>query len=125
MRQGVTLVGLGTATFNDALDGIDEIYGIFSRALLEGSLGPGDCIACSGDPTLHVSNRLLTPKKDALNMNAIELENGVDPRGVLKAIINEGEYVYCDDNEVKYFESKTDESGKKKGVLTSFSHNKN
>jgi hypothetical protein len=125
MRQGVTLVGLGTATFNDALDGIDEIYGIFSRALPEGSLGPGDCIVRSGDPALHMSNRLLTPKKDALNMNAIELESGVDPHGVLKAIINEGEYVYWDDNEVKYFESKTDESGKKKGVLTSFSHNEN
>ncbi|KAF8238349.1 hypothetical protein L208DRAFT_1375259 [Tricholoma matsutake] len=116
MRQGVTLVGLGMATFNNAFDMIDKIYGIFGRALPEGSLGPWDCIACSKDPSLHVSNRLLTPKKDALNMKAIEPENGVNLHGVLRAIINKGEYLYCDNNEVKYFKCKTDENGKKKGV---------
>jgi hypothetical protein len=72
MCQGVTLVGLGTATFNDALDAIDKIYGIFSCVLPEGSLDPGDCITHSNNATLHISNRLLTPAKDTQNMEAIE-----------------------------------------------------
>jgi hypothetical protein len=114
MRQGVTLVGLGTSTFDDALDAIDEIYGIFSRALPEGSLGPVDSITRNGENALHASNRLLTPTKDALNMKVVDLANGVDPRGILKAIVDEGEYLYCDDNEVKYYECKTDENGTKR-----------
>ncbi|KIL65175.1 hypothetical protein M378DRAFT_77339, partial [Amanita muscaria Koide BX008] len=113
MRQGVMLVGLDTPTFNNALDAIDEIYGIFGRTLPEGTLEPGDSITRAENCILHASNRLLTPKRDALNTKVLELPNGVDPHGVLRATIDEGEYLYCDDNEVKYFECKTDKNGKK------------
>ncbi|KAM6490326.1 hypothetical protein JOM56_014303 [Amanita muscaria] len=113
MRQGVMLVGLDTPTFSSALDAIDEIYGMFGWTLPEGTLEPGDSITHAEKDILHASNRLLTPKRDMLNMEVLEPLNGVDPHGVLKAVIKEGEYLYCDDNEVKYFECKTDENGKK------------
>ncbi|KAF8226556.1 hypothetical protein L208DRAFT_1406878, partial [Tricholoma matsutake] len=38
LRQGVTLVGYGTPTFEDALDATQEIYGFFDRNVQEGSL---------------------------------------------------------------------------------------
>ena len=56
------MVGLETLTFNDALDAIIEIYGIFSQTLPEGSLEPGDFINHEKNNTLHVLNRLLTSK---------------------------------------------------------------
>ena len=103
------MVGLGTVTFSNALKAIDEIYDIFSWVLPEGSLEPADSITCGGNDILHASNRLLMPKKDSKNMQVLQPANGVNMCGVLKAIINEGEYLYCDDNEVKYFKYKTDE----------------
>ena len=106
------MVGLGMVTFSDVLNGIDKIYDVFSWALPEGSLEPGNSITRRENDTLHTSHRLLTPKKDAKNMQVLQPANGVDPHGVLKAIISEGEYLYCDDNEVKYFEHKTDENGR-------------
>lgn len=109
----MTLVGLGTSTFNDALDAISEIYGLFSRALPEGSLEPGDSVTRGEIDTLHVSNRLLTPKKDTVNMKVLQPPKAVDPRGILKAIIDEGEYLYCDENDVVYFECKIDGNEKK------------
>ena len=102
LQQGVTLVGLETLTFNDALDAIIKIYGIFSQTLPEGSLKPGDFINHEKNNTLHVLNRLLTSKKDVVNMKVLMPVNGVNPCGILKVIIDEGEYQHCDNNEVKY-----------------------
>ena len=107
------MVRLNTPMFNDALNAIVEIYGIFSWTLPEGSLEWRDFISHGKNDMLHISNRLLTPRKDMANMNVITPVNGVNLCRVLKAIIDEGEYQYCDDNEVKYFEQKTDKNRKK------------
>lgn len=109
MRQGVTLLGLGTAMFRHALEAADEIYGVFSRALPEGSL---ESMSIEDD-ALHASNRLLTPKRDACNMTSLAVPDGIDPHGILTEIIAEGEYVYCEENKVQYFQQRFDENGTK------------
>ena len=77
LRQGVILVRLGTLTFNDALDAIIKIYGIFSWALSEGSLELGDFINYEENDTLYVLNRLLTSKKDTANMKVLMSVNAL------------------------------------------------
>ena len=113
LRQGVTLVGLNTPTFLAALDAIDEIYGVFGRTLPEGSLEPANSIV-RPENSLEVSNRLLTPKDDVFNMKVMTPTSEIDKHNVLKEIISEGRFEYCEDNEVQYFDCKMGESGKRR-----------
>jgi hypothetical protein len=113
LRQEVTLVGLGTPTFEKAIDVIGDIFGIFDRNIGNGTLLPFE-LTRKGLSILHTSNRLLTPRKDAPNMRGTPFANGVDPRGILTAIVGEGEYVHGEDNEVRYFILHGDGQGARK-----------
>lgn len=115
LRQGVTLVGLGLPTFERALDAVGEVYGFFDRAFEDGTLEPEGTITLSNpNNSLNVSNRYLTPKKDAPNIEGIPLEEDVDPRGYLATTIRGGPFIYTEDNQVKYFICESDSSGEKR-----------
>ena len=81
---------------------IGEIYGIFERHTGVGALEPVE-LTRNSKTILDVSNRLLTPRRDAPSMRAVPFANGVDPRGLLTAIVSKGDYVHGEDNAVCYF----------------------
>lgn len=120
MRQGITLTGLGTPTFGCALEAVQEIYELFDRVFEEGQLELDSCVMVEegthAPGTLHVSNRYLTPKRDAMGMVGIPLGQGVDPQGCLAPILQEGRFVHGEDNEVRYYKSFINENGEKRQV---------
>ena len=89
------------------LEAANEVYGCFDRQFSEGIL---DSWSSSeeksfGFPCLKISNRYLTPAKNAKGQE-ITFQKGVDPRGILRGMaIGDGtcSYVHTEDNEVQYF----------------------
>lgn len=113
MRQGVILVGLSSPMFEQALEAVEEIYDVFNRAIAEGQLEENDLISRVEEHALHASNRIFTPKKEASDgTRKLQIPQEIDPRGILKAIADEGGYVYTEDNVVEYYVRKADETGK-------------
>ncbi|KAF8811793.1 hypothetical protein BYT27DRAFT_7017840, partial [Phlegmacium glaucopus] len=111
LRQGVTLIGSGTPTFEEAINAAQEIYGIFDRNVQDTSLKSW---SLSSSPitqgrALDASNRYLTSKRDAPAMVSIPIPATIDPRGILKKLTKEG-FLYSEENKVQYYQvHKSDE----------------
>ncbi|KAH9970052.1 hypothetical protein BGW80DRAFT_1173423, partial [Lactifluus volemus] len=116
MRQGVTLVGLGTPTFTRALEAIENIYSHFDRHLQEGTLDKHSTTV-RGDGVsdeLSMWNRYFTPLREAKGTQAIPFLPGVDPSGILYNMAHEDNnyrYIHSEDNQVQYFTSHRDDKG--------------
>lgn len=122
MRQGVTLTGLGTPTFEKAIEATREIYDLFDRVFEDGQLEPDTSVARNEDDsapaisTLDLSNRYLTPTRGAQAMVGIPVGRGVDPQGYLTPLIQEGSFIHGEDNEVRYYKCMVNEKGEKRQV---------
>ena len=95
-----------TPTFSRAVAAIENVYTFFEQYFQEGQLEPLDVIRCgsaSGPTTIEVSNRYLTPRKDAPDMQSIKPGKGVDPEGLLERVMGEGTHVHGEDNSVEYY----------------------
>lgn len=98
-----------------------EIYGYFDRQFSEGILDSWDCSPEDGNnfPCINVSNRYLTPRKEAPGLEAIPFHKGVDPQGILQDMAK-GDglitYIHTEDNVVQFFNTKKDTDGNSKSV---------
>ncbi|RDB19734.1 hypothetical protein Hypma_013178 [Hypsizygus marmoreus] len=109
LRQGITISGLGTTTFEDALKSATEVFGAFDRNFREGELeswGP----SVGGIDGLEASNRYLTPRRDALGDVGIPFGPGVDPKNILLSMAGE-DHIHTEDNEVLYYSRHEDKEG--------------
>jgi hypothetical protein len=121
LRQTVTLSGLGSPTFKNALMAANEIFGRFDRQFSEGILDSWDSSPVDDNefPCLNLSNRYLTPANEAHGLEAIPFHKGVDPRGILQNMAKgDGSttHVHTEDNQVQYFSMKRDAEGNIKSV---------
>jgi hypothetical protein len=119
LRQGITLVGLGTPTFTKALEAIDHIHSQFDRHLQEGTLET-QTATIRGDGVsdeFSIWNRYLTPSREAKGTQAIPFLPGVDPTGILRDMAQENcnyTYVHTEGNQVHYFAALRDAQGNSK-----------
>lgn len=98
-----------------ALEAASEVYGCFDRQFSEGILDSWISSEenCFGFPCLTISNRYLTPEKEARGQD-VAFQKGVDPRGILRGMMNADSsclYVHTEDNQVQYFVSSRDKNG--------------
>jgi hypothetical protein len=110
LRQAITLTGLGSPSFDDAVASAQEIYLLFQRQFPEGKLQNWSSSTFRDYPTLELSNRYFTPKKDALNMEHLPFHKTVDPHGILEAMAREG-YKHTEENAVSYYARRIDDKG--------------
>ncbi|KAL0951864.1 hypothetical protein HGRIS_008524 [Hohenbuehelia grisea] len=105
LKQGVTVTGLGTQQFDDAMNGITYVMSIFARSAEDGNILPSDGFNLGDNPsTLDVTNRYLTPVHERQpGDQSLTLAKEIDPLSTLNRFISEGEYVYGEDNQVLYF----------------------
>ncbi|KAF8075764.1 hypothetical protein FPV67DRAFT_1407739 [Lyophyllum atratum] len=113
LRQNITLSGLGTPTFRDAMRSTGEIFGLFDRQFNEGFLQPwvATMDPSGGEDLLEASNRYLTPKRDASAASAVEFDHEVDPKGTLQAMAG-NDHFHTDDNVVLYYKRRTEDDGR-------------
>lgn len=57
-----------------------------------------------GYSSVDISNRLLTPAKDVLDVASIAIPPTVDPAGLLEDQVKTGRSKYVADNKVEYYE---------------------
>jgi hypothetical protein len=110
LRQGLSITGLGTPTFEDAISSAQEIYELFERQFSEGTLENWTPSKFRGQLALDMSNRYFTPKKDAGGMEHIPFDRLVDPCGILEEMALSG-YIHGEENIVQYFTRETDDQG--------------
>lgn len=114
LRQGISLIGLETPTFENALSGAIEIYGMFDQSIQEASLerwAPSPALAAQGRG-LSALNRYLTSIRDAPNMEPQPIPPAVDPQGILEKLTKKG-FVYGEENEVHYYQVYKDKKSNK------------
>jgi hypothetical protein len=120
LRQGISLTGLGSATFTNALDAAYEIHQQFNRQFEEGVLERWSCSSVNNtSPCIDISNRYLTPAKEAGGTEETPFHKGVDSKGILQNMANgDGSisYVHTEDNQVRYFNMQRDTDGNRKSV---------
>ncbi|KAF8871877.1 hypothetical protein BD779DRAFT_1449286, partial [Infundibulicybe gibba] len=102
LRQGVVITGLGSPTFEAAVDLTRDIYEVFQREFPEGKLEEWDIPRFQGNAALPFSNRYLTPTRDAPNMVHIPFDASIDPHGYLESMVKHG-YVRGEENVVEYY----------------------
>ncbi|KAF8239171.1 hypothetical protein L208DRAFT_1221489, partial [Tricholoma matsutake] len=115
LRQGVTLLGCGTPTFEKVLDVAQEIYGIFDHGLEDVALESWilATVPTTQGKALKASNRYLTAKRDAPGMDHIPIPASIDPHGILDKLAKEG-FIYGEENKVQYYQVNTSAEGMKR-----------
>jgi hypothetical protein len=106
----VSLTGLGSRTFDEAVQTARDIYDQFDREFTPGTLESWSTSSYSGMLALEMSNRYFTPKKDAPTMEHIPFPKEVDPSGILEGM-TKSEYVHGEENQVHYFSMEQAEDG--------------
>jgi hypothetical protein len=112
-RQGISITGAGTSTFNEAVKAAQEIYALFHRQFPDGKLNSWSAGTYAGHQALDISNRYLTPKRDAPGIKHVPFSEAVDPRGILEDMARAG-YVHGDENNVLYYICHVKEGGVKR-----------
>ncbi|KAF8874509.1 hypothetical protein CPB84DRAFT_1690100, partial [Gymnopilus junonius] len=118
LRQSVTLVGFQQPTFQRTIDNILEIHAHLGR-----SVGHNNIETCGiigdfeGQPSIEMTNRYFTHKRQAGLAKDITFSEHVDPKGYLENAKGRN-YVHIEDNAVYYYEMTTDKFGENKFIPT-------
>lgn len=113
VRQGVSITGAGTAIFNNAMKAAQEIYAQFYRQFPDTKLEGWNTSTHAGHPSLDVTNRYFTPKRDAPEMQHVPFDKAVDPHGILEDMAKSG-YTHGEENEVLYYICHVNEQGERR-----------
>ena len=88
LQQGISLTSLGSAMFANALDAAHKIYN-FDRQFAEGILDHWGCsLANNTFPCIDISNRYLTPAREAGGIEETPFHKGVDLNGIIQNMAN-------------------------------------
>ncbi|KAF8240200.1 hypothetical protein L208DRAFT_1234455 [Tricholoma matsutake] len=119
--QSITMSGLDTPFFSEAVMVVNEIYGMFDRAFSHAALGPWNLTDCHG-PSIEASNRYFTPVRQGLALVSSPFQENVNPCGVLaKMEASPGaQCVHTEDNEVEYWHAFRETNGRYRYGPSSF-----
>lgn len=103
LNQNLTLTGLDTAQFEQSLDAITALHGLFERQFMEGRMigwQPPPSTLDSGR-SLILSNRYFTRRSEAKTMKSVPFSPKVDPKGYLADVLST-QLIHTQENEVQY-----------------------
>ncbi|KAK7032221.1 hypothetical protein VNI00_013395 [Paramarasmius palmivorus] len=108
LQQRILLTGLGTPTFNQALDGLVRLDSLLRLNLRDTPKELAQNIG--GHPTLGITNRYFTSKRMANEEEHIGFNDSIDPKGILEAFRGDT-LVHTTENKVFYYRKQTHLSG--------------
>ena len=115
IRQELTISGLDTPIFKQALKNTGDICAFFDEVFGENKLDDSHILKRQdGDlaGAIEVANRFFTPLKDAgPRPTSVPFKKGVDPQGHLAAMASDGEHIHMNDNAVYYCKRLRDMGG--------------
>ncbi|KAF8347119.1 hypothetical protein F5887DRAFT_1131417 [Amanita rubescens] len=120
LRQGVSLTGLGTPTFEAAINGIFDIYSLFSGHVPRDKLKPCAFLDTYGEFTsIETSNRYFSSIKDCgPTVKHISFPSEIDPHGILSSFENTS-YIHSENNVVEFYERVLSDTGEMKYIKMS------
>ncbi|KAF8240460.1 hypothetical protein L208DRAFT_1233277 [Tricholoma matsutake] len=103
LKYLVTISGLDTTFFIDAVAAVNEIYGMFDHVFTEGALGPWDLTESHG-PLLELSNHYFTPWKQVMHLESVPFLETVDQFGVFAKMLAspDARCSHTEESEVEY-----------------------
>ncbi|KAK0433745.1 uncharacterized protein EV420DRAFT_1283049, partial [Desarmillaria tabescens] len=113
LSQSVQLVGLGSESFDDAMDAIRSMQVMGEREFRDGELEHWKPMSMKGLDAIELSNRYFRPRNTTNNEEGVPFPNDVDPVGIL-AKMAQRKWIHTEDNEVRYYRGVMDERGKKR-----------
>lgn len=111
MSQSIGVVGLNTASFTEAYDGVYVIAERMSRYLEDSVVPTWDDKQYLGFPGLRSSNRYFSWKGSNGQSPAVPFTSNVDPSNYLQTMAGDN-FVHTKDNEVIYRSCIMDDDGK-------------
>ena len=110
LRQGVTITGLNTATFQRVSENINAIHHFFARFIGKDSLQPLTVVSHFEEYlSIETSNRYFTPRRaGTIGATEIPFSPHVDPHGYLARGAG-SKFFHSEDNEVRYYEKITED----------------
>ncbi|KAF8237739.1 hypothetical protein L208DRAFT_1245591, partial [Tricholoma matsutake] len=104
LQRSITVSGLDTLFFNNTVLAMNEIYGVFNHAFMQGALGPWNPTETDG-PLIEASNWYFTLSRPGLHLESVPFQENIDPTSVLaKMLALSGACcVHTKYNEVEYF----------------------
>ncbi|PBK84469.1 hypothetical protein ARMGADRAFT_1088476 [Armillaria gallica] len=111
LRQSVSITGLGTNPFNNAMEAIASVYATFIRQLGQDQLVPIQFMSTYKEfPSIDISNRYFSRRDQTPSEAEIEFGEIVDPLDILGKLHGQ---VYCHsvDNSVAYYEHRAATDG--------------
>jgi len=113
MRQSVTLTGLSSPEFNDALVSAHAIEDMFQQLVVKGTMEAWVPSTFQGHTSIDIGNRYFTPCQQPLQPdNQVPFSMVVDPDHILSMAMG-NEFIHTEDNEVEYYEAHKEARGTK------------
>ena len=115
LRQSVTLTGLSSPTFNNAIVSMRAIEDMFQQLIMNKPTDtwvPWAPSNFQGHLSIDVGNRYFTPHQQGLHDRQVSFNAVVDPHNILSQAMG-NDFVHTDDNEVEYYEAHKDSQGTK------------
>lgn len=112
MRQHVTVTGLGSPTFQNAISNLEDVYLAFKHVLPRGGLEPWEPTRFSQNKAIEANTRYFTERKLAPNEAEMEFFPFVDKYNEL-ANAKSDAFFHGPDNRVEYYALTSAEGGGK------------
>ncbi|KAK1222950.1 hypothetical protein PQX77_014186 [Marasmius sp. AFHP31] len=110
LNQQIVLIGLGCEMFGRALRGLDAVDVQFRRNLDEEDVEQHKVgTTVDGHEAIELSNRYVTCKGATNGVAEVEMDNVIDPKGYLSALMSD-KYIRTEENVVEYYELLDDEA---------------
>jgi hypothetical protein len=111
LRQAIGLSGLGLPLFDLYTESLAQLYALLARQIPHTGLASNTLVdVFDRAPSINLSNRYFTPKREAALSDYVPFSHEVDPKGVLAALAG-NKFVHTKENEVQYFVRVLDEDG--------------
>ena len=113
MCQSVTLTGLSSTKFNDAVASIRAIEDMFQQLIATGRMDEWVPSNFKGHTTIDLNNRYFTSAHDTPQQDEqIPFSIAVDPDHLLSMAMG-NDFIHTEDNEVEYYEAHRNTQGTK------------
>ncbi|KAF8125100.1 hypothetical protein EV363DRAFT_1176464 [Boletus edulis] len=102
LRQAVTLTGLGTSFFENAIETVRGAHTHLARNYPAGRVTPWKPEKFKGQGVLEISNRYLTSRHRQSSSPVVAFQRGVDPKNIISRLAND-QYDHLEENQVRYY----------------------
>lgn len=110
------MTGLGTPSFQKAIDNIYKLFAIFARNIQQGKIQMWGPQEHEGAVALDLSNRIFTSRRDNPTGKAITMGAHIDPNGLLLNLAGHNMF-YGEENVVEYAQRVLEEGQTVRQVL--------